>query len=372
MNQTNLESYNTFFELLQVAIGNIECLSHSPSPPEWEQMYTLAKEQSLLAICFDGIEHLPDYQLPNKLLLMNWLGATIYIRNVNKKVNKQCIELQQRLNEDGFSNCILKGQGVAQYYPEYLKMLRQSGDIDIWVKGGMRKVLSYANNIFGNVEFDYINAHLPYFEDTEVEVHWRLTQMHNLWKNRLLQKWVAENEYSLLSETVVLSSGDILTVPSLELNLFYLLLHIYNHEFSEGIGLRQLMDYYFVLQKLDSNCKTAKMLIKRFGLCKFASGILWIMQFVFGLSQIQLNKICTSLNLEINEKEGRFLLNEIMMNGNFGHHDKRIKKLSSGKMQYLLSSIQHNYHLATHYPSEFFWTPIWLAYHFVWKRCIKK
>ncbi|MGM9748297.1 MAG: nucleotidyltransferase family protein, partial [Candidatus Cryptobacteroides sp.] len=247
MNNTNLESYNTFFELLKVAVGNIECLSHTPSTSEWEHLFYWAKKQSLLGVCFGGIEHLPEHQLPGKTLLMHWLGASLYIKNVNEKVNKQCVEVQKRLNEAGFPNSILKGQGVAQYYPEHLKMLRQSGDIDVWVKGGMRNALTYAVNLCGKVEYDYINAHLPFFEDTEVELHWRVTQMQNLWKNHQLQNWVAENEQYLLSGTVVLPTGDALVVPSLEFNLFYILLHIYNHEFSEGIGLRQLMDYFFVL-----------------------------------------------------------------------------------------------------------------------------
>ncbi|MGM9747459.1 MAG: hypothetical protein ACI3ZN_01545, partial [Candidatus Cryptobacteroides sp.] len=116
----------------------------------------------------------------------------------------------------------------------------------------------------------------------------------------------------------------------------------------------------------------SKMLIRKFGLCKFASGILWVMKYVFGMSLKQLDVICSSLGLEVNEQEGIFLLNEIMQNGNFGHYDSRIKKLTSGKLQFLWSNIQHNWHLVTHYPSESFWAPMWLMYHFFWKRCIKK
>ena len=71
---------------------------------------------------------------------------------------------------------------------------------------------------------------------------------------------------------------------------------------------------------------------------------------------------------EPDEKEGRFLLNEVMQNGNFGHHDERIKTKGNGKLQFMWNNIQHNWHLASHYPSQFFWQPVWLAYHFAWKR----
>ena len=70
----------------------------------------------------------------------------------------------------------------------------------------------------------------------------------------------------------------------------------------------------------------------------------------------------------MSKKEGEFLLNELMQNGNFGHHDERIKKVGHGKMGELWRNLQHNWHLASHYPAELIWQPVWLAYHWVWKR----
>lgn len=79
---------------------------------------------------------------------------------------------------------------------------------------------------------------------------------------------------------------------------------------------------------------------------KFAKGVMWIMHEVFGMERECM--IC-----EPDEKEGRFLLNEVMTGGNFGHHDERSKKVGSGKMSELWRNVQHNWHLASHYPSEF-------------------
>ena len=92
---------------------------------------------------------------------------------------------------------------------------------------------------------------------------------------------------------------------------------------------------------------------------------MWIMGYVFGLEREKM--LC-----EPNEKEGRYILKEVMQNGNMGHHDERIKRVSkNAKLQYLVSTLQHNRHLATHYPSEFFWTPVWMVWHFLWKSTIK-
>jgi hypothetical protein len=86
------------------------------------------------------------------------------------------------------------------------------------------------------------------FNKIEVELHWRFCAMSNLIKNRRLQKWMEEHEEELLNTTIELPNGvGIIPVPSLTLNRYYILLHCYNHIFSEGLGLRQIMDLYFVL-----------------------------------------------------------------------------------------------------------------------------
>ena len=66
---------------------------------------------------------------------------------------------------------------------------------------------------------------------------------------------------------------------------------------------------------------------------------------------------------EPDEKEGRFILDEIMQTGNFGHGDTRYLGYSKLKRM-----TRHGLYLLMHYPSEVLWTPIWLVYHKVWKR----
>lgn len=241
----------------------------------------------------------------------------------------------------------------------------------------MEKALKYVNDKYGKCEYDYINAHAPFYQDTEVELHWRAQAMTNLFANRRLQKWLEREdvkEMMLGSRAVLGTSGTSetletsLVVPTAEFNAFYILLHCYHHMFESGLGLRQLMDYYFVLRTSYDNDTlrydndNILLLYKQFGMKRFATGIMWIMQHVFGIEDEYL--LC-----EADEKEGRFLLNEVMQNGNFGHHDERVKKVGSGKMSELWRNVQHNWHLASHYPSEFLWQPVWLAYHYFWKRC---
>lgn len=132
--------HKLFFQLIRVAIGNAVCLPHTPKAEEWQMLYEMAKKQSLVGICFAGVQHLvSQHQSPPEMLYLQWMGMAAMIQQRNEVVNRQCAELQARFSADGWRSCILKGQGVASYYKvkgvrlddKDLSPLRQSGDIDV-------------------------------------------------------------------------------------------------------------------------------------------------------------------------------------------------------------------------------------------------
>lgn len=413
-----------FFELIRVAIGMQERLSRVPSKKEWGRLFKMAERQRLLGICFYGVKKIASplpspegkgesfYDGENRVgipeeLYDYWLGTAALIQQQNQKVNRHCVVVCNKLQEAGFKCSILKGQGIAQLYNEgrktkdetqdesnFLGMFRQSGDIDIWVDGGMKKAMAWAKQEYGDVEFDYINAHLPMYKDTEVELHWRVQSLDNLWKNKKLQRWLEEHKEELLNTTEDLPDGaGSIPVPSPTFNSFYVLLHCYHHMFTEGLGLRQVMDYYFVLQSRrptptpslhsEGNLETT---LREFGMLKFAKAMMWVLQHVFEENNVDEERRTKNedtkdnwrerypwMIVEPDEKEGRFLLNELMLNGNFGHFDKRVKKVSKNKkIQSVWANLQHSLHVAKHYPSESFWSPIWIIWHFVWKRTVNQ
>ena len=367
-----------FFALIRVSIGRQERLSHTPTEMEWRELYALAEKQALIGVCFTGVQRLQKlgYDIPMDLY-MKWLGMAAKIQQRNELMNRRCVEVQRMLAKEGMRMSILKGQGVARYYKlkdeslelraNSLGMLRQSGDIDVYVDGGMEKVLRWCRERYGDVEFDYINAHVPMFKDVEVELHWRVGSMTNLFKNRKLQRWLEREE---TKEIIFGGKADLkpsetsLTVPSLEFNAFYLMLHCYHHVFESGLGLRQLMDYYFLLMARNNLNLNINELFRKFGMERFVGAVMWIMQEVFWLER-------ECLLCEPDEKEGRYILGEVMAGGNFGHHDERIRKVGRGKWFEVFAKIQHAMHLLRRYPSEAMWMPVWMVYHFVWKRTLK-
>lgn len=166
-----------FFELIRVALGNADRLSHKPKPKEWQMLYDMAKKQSLVGICFAGVHRLvnsekEDYYGMPEMLYLTWLGMAAKIQQRNEVVNHRCLDLQRMLLNDEITNCVLKGQGIAKLYGEHLCHLRQSGDIDVWCDGGRERIYKYSMDKLGEISgVNYHHIHFPVFEDTEVEMH---------------------------------------------------------------------------------------------------------------------------------------------------------------------------------------------------------
>lgn len=316
-----------FFELIRVAIGTQPSLSRLPSANEWIELFELAKKQALVGITFVGLKGLgadPDEGYArigmSEETYFTWAGLAARIQVRNEIVDQQCAEVQRRLFADGLNCCILKGQGIAAYYGE-LSDFRQSGDIDVWTPH--KSILQLVQYVRGyGVEPTTIHAHVSFvpFDDTTVELHPTPSFLRCFWRNRKLQRWFRSFDVTSFEKT----NG--FTTPPLEFNLVYLLLHMYGHTLYEGIGLRQMMDYFFVLQTSSKVSEVSKFQIAQtidsFGLKKFTQGVMWIMQSVFGLGE-------DKLLFEPDPKIGQLLLSEVLSGGNFGHHDKRNEALKS-------------------------------------------
>lgn len=355
-----------FLSLLKVSVQSSDQLAYVPSAEEWKRLYDLAAKHALLGVCFNGVQRLYKTQpeamvnLPAKLK-MRWLAITATVQRHNELMNVRCKELQQQINEAGLSACVLKGQGVATYYvlqdcKTSLANLRQSGDIDMWIKGGYDVVCNYVQRTHPSSDVSYHRFHYDVFKDTEVELHHRPSMMNSPFHNRKLQRWA--DEFTPDQFVRVKDLG--FDMPNSSFNKIFLLCHIYRHFVSEGIGLRQLMDYYFVLlnSDTDENEEVVQKLCQ-IGMQRFTAAVMWMMQHLFNLGS---NKMLC----QPNSKEGAYVLHEILQAGNFGMFDSRYAR--SGRYAMQRQNIRHSIHLVVHYPSEVLWMPFWLIWHFFWKK----
>lgn len=347
-----------FFELIQVAIGSKDSLSSTPNDEEWESIYELCLKQALIGIAYSGVERLPKDQRPKLATVWTWNEDTKQIEERNKQNQKRCNLLLHHLSKDGLEGVILKGQSNLVFYPTHLQERRIMGDIDVWItryshchnvnQFHLYDIIKYCMSLIPKQYLCYIHYDFPVFSDIHVEAHIRPSFLCNPLYNHRLQNWFNEQRF-LISDSKL----------SPEQTQMICLLHIYKHLFEEGIGLRQLMDYYFIIQSPELDLHSNDKLIESLGMNQFVADLEYVMNKVFG--RFKENR--TTL---VHSKRGEFLINEIMTGGNFGQYDPRIKH-EKGVIRHAVEKTKHNLRLLRYYPTEVFWEPIFRLYHWSWR-----
>ncbi len=241
------------FDFLKYCLDRKDNMSNVVADIGWQQLYFFASKQAILGVCFDGIERLGK-EYPNELkqnpigknLLMTWMGKAQQIRRQNMKVNAVAAKLYSKFRVDGLRCCILKGQGNALMYPNPYS--RTPGDIDVWIDASREKIMEYAQKKF-ELEDDIRLQHLETsFDDVPVELHFFPCSMNNLIYHARLQKWFKRNADLQCSNVVSLPDGiGEIAIPTTAFNVVYQLTHLYHHFFDEGIGMRQIIDYFLVV-----------------------------------------------------------------------------------------------------------------------------
>ena len=234
---------NKFFQLLRLAIGTSSEIP-DVKPEEWAAIYEMVKKQSLLGIAFDGIEKMGNAVRMDSDLLMTWIGRCKQIERRNLQLNEAVVKVSEYFKKNGFEACILKGQGNALMYPKPLH--RTPGDIDVWVSGKDSDVIRFVHSVAPDEKASYHHIDFPAYKGIPIEVHYRPCYLQNLVCNRRLQRFFGEWAEEQFSHRVDGEFGSF-AVPTGRFNVVYQLGHVFGHLFQEGIGLRQILDYYFVV-----------------------------------------------------------------------------------------------------------------------------
>lgn len=318
---------NLRFEFIQVAMGLRERLSAVPSVHEWQVLFEFCKRQSLLGVGFAAVEKLHEVgvECPADIRL-KWYGYALKIERMNEKLNMQCDEISKRYKHDGLQCCILKGQGNLLNYPESLRMRRTPGDIDLWCitppsglsmpnatlrdytnYHGINAVMEYVRmqyrlqGIDANPKACYHHIDAPSMDGTKVEVHYRPAFLRSPLRNWRMQRWFEHHSDECMKNKTHLG----FSMMTSSVNVVYHMCHLYTHIFEGGVGLRQLMDYYFALRVWHNDVMECKDLqsqgmwseglgtpvmskeevmkvIRSFGMGKFAGAVMFVINEVFG------------------------------------------------------------------------------------------
>lgn len=353
-----------FFELLRVAIGKQSCLSHTPSEQEWRELFKESARQTVLGVTYHALSLLPADQRPPRKIIVDWHASAQKIIYDNKRLNHEAVWISDRFRKVGFRNAVLKGQGNALLYPD--PFLRTSGDIDIWLDGKRDEIIAYVTRFFPKIKVQWQEVEFPVKKDVCIEVHTIPALMFHPGDRHRMEAYFDQHRDEIFNnETELPGEEGKISIPTLRVNLTFQLIHIYRHIFNEGIGLRQLIDYYYLLQqcikedRLDLLPETATM-VRQLHMSRFVGALMWVMQEVFYLQE-------SLLILPADEREGRFLLREIMLSGNFGHYDSRNRHKQDKWGNFWQQTIR-NMRFLTRYPREVIWNPWYRLTQFIWRK----
>lgn len=352
-----------FFELIRVAVQQQGKLSVNPTAEEWKKLYKEAKRQALVGVLYSAVEQLPVEQQPPKEVLLPWYVNVQQIKRFNVQLDKIVPQVVRFFADAGWRSVILKGQGVARYYPQ--PWLRMPGDIDIWVDASRDDILNLLRQYEEHISLYYLHAEFRHFKPAMVEVHFMPSWMSDPFRNMRLQRFFKMHTDEQMSHKVNWGSEpNLVAVPTNEFNALFLLLHIYRHFFDEGIGLRQLMDYYYVLRNgiTEKERDEVVKMIKKMGLERFTGAVMYILCRVFGMEK----KNCL---LCPDEREGKFLLKEVLLAGNFGHFDSRLlRKDKETRADHFVRRVKRNLRFWRGYPREVFSIPLFKVWHTCWRK----
>ena len=383
--------YRIYFRFIQFSLGLYEGKEFLDGSVlqgfDWDAFYDFAKRQTLVGIVFDGIQRLPKGAAPRLDLLMKWLGMSQRVKMRNEVLNEATVAVYNSVRNAGYSCCILKGQGNAVMYPN--PSARMPGDVDVWVdawRDDIRRLArALVENADGRVGSESLNHIGLTMGGITVELHSTPGFMANCIYNRRLQNWLRRNADLQCSNMVALPNGSgAVAVPTCAFNAVYQLYHLYHHYFYEGVGLRQVVDYYFVVVKSEERrvkgevkseerrvkseegeVKSEELRVKnpmalegelnRLGLWKFAGAVMYVLHNVMGLPE-------DMMIAPMDRKRGRMLLDDILNGGNFGHYDKH------HAVGHNLLRLYRDARLLRFYPSEALSEPVFRAWHWWWRK----
>ena len=343
-----------FRNLLLISLGRKSSFEKDPTPQDWKYLYHLAHRQALLGPLNDGIRQLPASQMPPEDILTDWDEKTAKIAGIFRTHEMHVAELEILFARLGLHGCILKGTGLSYLYPNPER--RMCGDIDVWIAGKRDTIIKAFDDagipIYGII---YQECKAGIFLDTEVEIHFHPSKMYNPFTNARLQRFFERN--SPIRDDVTI------TYPDAKFNAVFCMAHMFRHYLEGGIGMRQMMDYYYILRDLaPADREPVMKTLKRLGMKRFTASVMASMWFNFGLEEEYF--LCSP-----DKKHGKRLVNDSFNMGNFGVMDNR-NRAGEGETRWtrFLRKNKRVFSNLRYYPREVIWSPFARVSQFVWRK----
>lgn len=241
----------TFLQLLKAGLwGTSLDVSKFSAEIDWDGVYQLAQEQTVMGFVTEGISQLPREKQGRRQLMLQFYKQTAEIEDENRKMNEFVPYLISQMERMGVQAVLLKGQGVAANYMNPLR--RAVGDIDLLITGDgqYERAKKLMEKIATLDEEDVKRKHVAFlYKGMVVELHGNFRFLINKKCKKHLDAW---KRIRLTGDSRAINNDYVkgLVVPSIQFDVVFIFAHMLGHLMgSGGVGLRQVSDWMMFVNK---------------------------------------------------------------------------------------------------------------------------
>ena len=220
---------------------------------KWSSLGDMARNQGVLGFVLDGIERLeetpygPTREL-SKQQKLEWIGQVMQIEQGNRRQIEVMNDLAQKWIDEGCKVMLMKGQANGLLYPNPFH--RSPGDIDCYLFENYQLGNDIAKKTGAVVDEGwYKHSQISYkgelFENHLYFVHTREGKRSKRLQKEL-EKMLHVTEWRTFPESEILQ-------PPVQWNAMFLTYHACAHFLSEGLRLKQILDWAMFLKKEQNN-----------------------------------------------------------------------------------------------------------------------
>ena len=236
LNKTNL----AFFSLLRAGLWEQSVRLLPYEPLDFDALYRLAEEQSVVGLVAAGLEHVEDWKV-SKQEALPFMKNVFSTESRNASMNRFIGELITRMREAGIYALLVKGQGVAQCYtrPQW----RSSGDID-FIFDDENYAIAKEFMIPLAISLDAENGqHISMTVDSwVVELHGNMNCGLSVRMDSVIQD--VQDAIFRCGNVRVWKDGETdVFLPDPDNDVIFIFTHFLKHFYKGGIGLRQICDW---------------------------------------------------------------------------------------------------------------------------------
>lgn len=314
------KNQEVFFELIRAGLWNIEVQLSQYGDIDFNEIYRLAQDQSVVGLVAAGLESVVDVKVPQSIAL-TIAGEVLQLEQRNRAMNLFVARLVADMRKAGIYTLLVKGQAVAQCYEKPL--WRACGDVDFFLSDdNYEKAKAFLIPMASDVETEYVGAkHLGMTIDGwVVELHGSLRVGLPNRINRVLDD-IYTDTFNNGSVCPWNNNGTQIFRLSKENDIVYVFVHYFNHFYKEGVGLRQICDWCRLMwtYRNDIDVKKVEERIKRMGLVSE-----WKAFYALASKYLGMPDLVNGSGFKVNgsgfDKKADRIMEFILKAGNMGHN----------------------------------------------------